>query len=76
MQNKKIYNEINDQVKIDFEVPEPLFHLMEDAEVADMKKDGSYDNYADAIDIWAKNYYADGVLSKKQWDTLVRRYPQ
>lgn len=70
------YNEINDEIKIDFEVPEILFHLMEDAEVADIRNDGSYDNLADTIDIYCKNLCSDGKITKKQWDKIIRRYPQ
>lgn len=76
MEKENKYHEINDNEKINFTVPEPLLHLMEDAEEADMRNDGSYDNLADTIDVWAKNYYADGILSKAQWDAIVRRYPQ
>lgn len=76
MERKNKFYEINDNEKIDFEVPELLMHLMEDAEAADMRNDGSYDNLADTIDVWAKNFYADGVLSKSQWDKIARRYPQ
>lgn len=46
------YHEINDDVKITFPVPEILMHLMEDAEAADIRNDGSYDNLADTIDVY------------------------
>jgi hypothetical protein len=72
----KKYHEINDEIKIDFHVPEPLLHLMEDAEAADFLNDGSYDNLADTIDVVGKNYYADGKITMAQWETIVRRYPQ
>lgn len=32
MEKENKYHEINDNEKIDFAVPEPLLHLMEDAE--------------------------------------------
>lgn len=74
MQNK--YHEINDEIKIDFEIPEMLSNLMEEAEEADVRNDGSYDNLADTIDVLSKNYYADRKLTLEQWETIVRRYPQ
>ena len=44
---------------------------------SDLEEDeGTYLNYADTIDVWAKNYYQDGVLTNAQWDLLCRRYPQ
>ena len=71
------YHEINDSVVLNFEIPEVLRNLMNDAEEADMANDwGTYLNLADAIDVWAKNYYADGQLSSKQWNLICRRYPQ
>lgn len=72
----KTFHAINDNVKITFKVPEILMNLMIDAEEADQINDGSYDNLADTIDVWAKNYYADGKLSREQWNTIVRRYQQ
>lgn len=70
------YHEINDEIKIEFKMPEMLQNLMLDAEIADRRNDGSYDNLADMIDVLCKNYYSDGILTLKQWETVVRRYPQ
>lgn len=71
-----IYHEINDKVKINFELPEMLKNLIEEAEAADKRNDGSYDNLADTIDTLCKNYFADRKITLKQWETIVRRYPQ
>lgn len=73
---QKKYHEINNEIKIDFEIPEMLRNLMEEAEEADIRNDGSYDNLADTIDVLSKNYYADRKLTLGQWETIVRRYPQ
>lgn len=70
------YHEINDEIKIEFKLPEMLQNLILDAEIADRRNDGSYDNLADMIDVLCKNYYSDGILTLKQWETVVRRYPQ
>lgn len=74
MKNK--YHEINNEIEIDFEIPEMLRNLIEEAEEADIRNDGSYDNLADTIDVLSKNYYADKKLTLEQWETIVRRYPQ
>jgi hypothetical protein len=73
---EKKYNEIDDNIKINFPVPEILRHLMDDAEEADFINDGSYFNLADTIDTYAKNFYADGKLTQAQWDTIIMRYKQ
>lgn len=70
------YHEIDDNVKIDFEVPKALQEMMNEAEEADRRNDGSYFNYADTIDVWSKNYYAAGKLTQAQWDTIIQRYKQ
>ena len=49
---------------------------MMEAEEADIRNDGSYDNLADTIDVYAKNSYADGLITEAQWDYIVTRYPQ
>ncbi len=41
-----------------------------------VRDDGSYDNLADTIDVYAKNFYADGLITEAQWDYIVTRYPQ
>lgn len=73
---KSKYHEINDMIKIDFKIPEALRYLMEEAEEADIRNDGSYDNLADTIDVMSKNCYAAGKITAAQWDIIVKRYPQ
>lgn len=68
-------NFINEEFKITFAVPEALRHAIELAEQADRDNNfGAYINYADNIDIVAKNCCADGAISQKAWDILVCRY--
>ena len=69
------YNYINDEYKIDFDVPMVLKNLFIDAEEADAEEHyGTYLAYADAIDTWAKNYYADGAITLEMRKTICRRY--
>ena len=70
------FHNIRDEYKINFMVPEILKNLMLEAEEADMRNDGSYDNLADTIDVYAKNSCADGLITEAQWDYIVTRYPQ
>lgn len=70
------FHNIRNEYKINFKVPEILKNLMMEAEEADIRNDGSYDNLADTIDVYAKNSYADGLITKAQWDYIVTRYPQ
>lgn len=70
-------NFINDDVKINFIVPENIQEFMKIAEKADRDNDiGTYIAYADGIDIAAKNAYVAGKLTNLQWDLLCMRYTQ
>lgn len=69
------YNYINDDYKIDFDVPEELKDLFEKAEQADAEEHyGTYLAYADGIDVWAKNCYADGAITFEMRKIICRRY--
>lgn len=68
---------INDSIKIDFDVPTVIRDSMEIAEKADEEEHyGTYVVYAENIDTVAKNCYADGAITKEQWDLLLQRYVQ
>lgn len=66
---------INQDMVIDFKIPTVLKNLLIDTEEADKRQDGSYDEYADAVDVWCKNLCAEGLLTKGQWDFIVKKYP-
>lgn len=65
---------INYDIKIDFPVEKILKEQMEEAEALDKAGNGEYSIVADIIDVYAKNMYSAGKLTKKQWDTLTKRY--
>lgn len=68
-------SEINYNIKIDFHVPVALQDIMNMAEAADAEGNlGLYYDLAENVDTIAKNFYTDGKLTQKQWDTLCRRY--
>lgn len=68
-------NYINDNYKIDFPIPNSLQYLIDIAERADKDGDeGKYWSYCEGIDTLAKNCYADGVITKGQWEILTMRY--
>lgn len=70
-----MFHEINNDVKIDFSVPMALQELIDMAEEADQAGSiGKYYAYVDAIDTTAKNCYASGAITKKQWETILNRY--
>lgn len=69
------YRFINDEYKIDFNVPVGLQELIDEAEKADIEDHiGTYYAMVDAIDVVAKNCYAAGLITKKQWDIIAYRY--
>ena len=70
----KKYNRINDEIKIDFKVPRSIVHQIQELEKLDSEKNLLYFDYCDHLDILAKNAYAEGMITKKEWDTLLMRY--
>lgn len=66
---------VNYDVKIDFPVGRVLEEQMKEAEELDKAGSGEYTNVADIIDVYAKNMYSAGKLTKQQWETLTKRYP-
>lgn len=69
------YRFINDDFKVDFEVPVGLQELIDEAEKADKENHmGTYFAMVDNIDVVAKNCYAAGLITKRQWDILAARY--
>ena len=69
------YNFINNEVKINFEVPKVLQNLMNEAEKADILNDyGLYMNLAYAIDSRAKKETTHHKISESQWKQLTKRY--
>ena len=70
-------NFINENYIIDFPVPIALQDSMDMAEKADDENNYCiYQVYAENIDTLAKNCYVGGLITKKMWDTLIRRYEQ
>lgn len=73
--DNRIYNYINDSIKINFELSDPMKKLIKDAEIADFLNDyGQYMNYAYAIDTRAKNETNKHILTEGQWNKLIKRY--
>ena len=73
--DNRIYNYINDSIKINFELSDPMKKLIKDAEIADYLSDyGQYMNYAYAIDTRAKNETNKHILTEGQWNKLIKRY--
>lgn len=70
------YHWINDSIKIDFDVPRLVANTMQEAEEADLNNEiGEYYGIADVLDVICKECYVNGLLTKKQWDTITERYP-
>lgn len=71
----RVYNFINNDVVIDFELSKKMKNLVAEAEEADLLNDyGLYMNLADAIDVQAKKEVTHHQLKERQWGLLVRRY--
>lgn len=71
----RVYNYINNDVVIDFELSKPMQKLVNDAEDADYLDDyGLYMNLAYAIDSQAKKETTHHIIRESQWKQLMRRY--
>ena len=69
---------IDKDTKITFKIPETLRNAIEEAEKAYAEDGelGPYMNWAKTIDNICKLYYSEGIFTKEQWDTVVRKYPE
>ena len=71
----RVYNYINDEIKIDFELSVTMNDLVRKAEDADFLDDyGLYMNLADAIDSQGKKEVSNHILTETERRKLIRRY--
>ena len=71
----RVYNFINNDILIDFELSPKIEKLIKEAEEADLWNDyGLYMNLAYAIDAEAKKEVSHHDLKESQWNKLTRRY--
>lgn len=68
------HNWINDSIAIDFVVPKSLQEIISILEQMDEDEDYGYYEYSEVLDYGAKEYVYQGVLTKKQWQTLCLKY--
>ena len=73
--NNRVYNYINNDVEIDFDLSNTMKDLVDKAEKADILDDyGLYMNLVDAIDSQAKKEVSRHMITETEWRKLVRRY--
>ena len=71
----RIYNYIDNEIEIDFELSITMEDLVNKAEEADLLDDyGLYMNLADAIDSQGKKEASSHVITETEWRRLTRRY--
>lgn len=68
------HNYINDDIIIDFPVPNSLKRAFQDAEEQDAEKSIVYLRSCELIDVTCKNCYAAGKISQEQWDIITAKY--
>lgn len=74
MENR-VYNYINNEIEIDFELSITMEDLIKKAEEADILDDyGLYMNLADAIDSQGKKEASQHIITETEWSKLTRRY--
>lgn len=67
-------NWMNENIIIDFKVPDDIKFYMDLCESANKENDYSYFNYLDALDCVCKEAVVVGDLTDKEWDTIMERY--
>ena len=71
----RVYNFIDKNVEIDFELTPTMSDLVNKCEAADILNDyGLYMNLADAIDSQGKKEVARHTITETEWGKLIRRY--
>ncbi len=71
----RVYNYINNEIEIDFELSITMEDLINKAEEADILDDyGLYMNLADAIDSQGKKEASQHIITETEWRILTRRY--
>lgn len=65
---------IDDNYKINFEIPKLLKNTIEEAEELDYNGDMEYFDVADTIDVICKNFVSAHIMTKEQWDIVTKRY--
>ena len=71
----RVYNFINNNILIDFDLSSQIEKLIKEAEEADLLNDyGLYMNLAYAIDAQAKKEVSHHELKESQWNKLTMRY--
>lgn len=71
----RVYNYINNEIEIDFELSITMEDLINKAEEADILDDyGLYMNLTDAIDSQGKKEASQHIITETEWRILTRRY--
>ena len=71
----RVYNYIDNDIEIDFELSITMANLVNKAEEADILDDyGLYMNLADAIDSQGKKEASQRIITETEWKKLTRRY--
>ncbi len=66
---------VSDDVKIDFKISVVMKNTMEEAEQLDLEESPEYAHVADILDVMGKEAFVNKLITRKQWDAIVERYP-
>lgn len=72
----KVFNWVNDNIKIDFPISRGMKNTMEEAEQLDLDNNKEeYSAVADFLDLMGKEAFANKLITKEQWNKICERYP-
>lgn len=69
------YNYIQDDVQIDFELPDGIAKIITIVEKLDQLNDSEYLSYASTLKATIQYYVDKGILNQEQQQILNKKYP-
>lgn len=75
-QEKKHFRWIDEDIVLDFRLPVTLKNTIEEIEQADLDGNmGEYCVLSDIIDVLCKDYCAEGIFTREQWELVCQKFP-
>ena len=70
------FNFIKEEVDLGFKPSSAMLEIIAEAEEADLAgSKGLYSILSEHLEIMGKSTYAEGCISKRQWDAICEKYP-
>ena len=71
---EKEYRWVNDEIKIDFELPAPIQEKVNELEQYDQEENYLYFDACEVLEAYCKSWVWDGSITTEQYNKLCDRY--